>query len=286
MSKVLTEIDPQALCYKDIRLAFFDIDGTLLRADGSYSASLIEQIKRIQNMGIKTAVASGRPHFATEFLMADLQLNAPGVFYTGALIYGPADENILSVSELDINQVLPVIDYARKHDIYCELYTLNHFFVEQVTDITEVHSAHLRVSPTVANLSDRAKNETVIKLLVGADERAQPGVLAEMSAEFPELTFAFAGFPARPDWYFASIISQSADKKQAFQLLLDYHDLKAENVIAFGDADSDKDFLRLAGTGVALGNAPEIVQQCADYVTRPVWEDGVPYALSRLAPDK
>ena len=40
--------------------------------------------------------------------------------------------------------------------------------------------------------------------------------------------------------------------------------------------------IRLAGTGVAMGNAPQDIQAIADFVTRSNEEDGVAYALEQL----
>ena len=40
--------------------------------------------------------------------------------------------------------------------------------------------------------------------------------------------------------------------------------------------------IELAGTGVAMGNAPEDIQRRADFVTRSNAEDGVAYALEQF----
>lgn len=52
-----------------------------------------------------------------------------------------------------------------------------------------------------------------------------------------------------------------------------------EETMAIGDGDNDKDMLRFAGIGVAMGNAAEDVKAAADYVTDSVDEDGIAKAL-------
>ena len=42
--------------------------------------------------------------------------------------------------------------------------------------------------------------------------------------------------------------------------------------------------LRLAGTSIAMGNAPEDIQRMATLVTKTNNEDGVAYALEHLLP--
>ena len=49
-----------------------------------------------------------------------------------------------------------------------------------------------------------------------------------------------------------------------------------------GDNYNDLEMIELAGTGVAMGNAPEDIQRRADFATRSNAEDGVAYALEQL----
>lgn len=51
--------------------------------------------------------------------------------------------------------------------------------------------------------------------------------------------------------------------------------------MAFGDGENDMDMLRFAGVGVAMGNAPDSVKACADYVTGGVDSGGIFSALQR-----
>jgi hydroxymethylpyrimidine pyrophosphatase-like HAD family hydrolase len=72
---------------RDIRLVCFDIDGTLLGADGAPTESVKAEIFRIQQRGIKTCIASGRPWFSSRWLAEALNLNSPGMFNTGAPLF-------------------------------------------------------------------------------------------------------------------------------------------------------------------------------------------------------
>jgi hydroxymethylpyrimidine pyrophosphatase-like HAD family hydrolase len=58
--------------------------------------------------------------------------------------------------------------------------------------------------------------------------------------------------------------------------------MSPRNLIAFGDSYNDIDMLRLAGKGVAMGNAEEKVKQAADYVTLTNEEDGVAVFLEEM----
>jgi 5-amino-6-(5-phospho-D-ribitylamino)uracil phosphatase len=287
MSQYLDELPDSVLPRQDIRLVYFDIDGTLLDKSGAYPSSLLPAIERLHRLGIKTAVASGRPQFAAQFVIDELGLRAPGVFCTGAHIYAPDTATHLREAVLAAPLVERLLHALRATSVYYELYTKTHFYFERDTApfIRETHAAHLKVAPTLAPLDGVVAQEPVVKLLIGADLQQDADLLQQLEQQFPECIFAYAHLPAYPQWLFASIIDRSACKKTAFDMLLNFHQLRAEQVMSFGDAQSDQVFLQAAGCGVAMGNASDAVKAVANYVTRPVWDHGIAYALSRLIPD-
>lgn len=276
--------DPAALelLNRDIRLAFFDIDGTLLGLDGRYSERLKSAIAKARRNGLKTAVASGRPRFAADFLIDQLGLQDAGLFYTGALVYNPEKDQVLAQYPLSDNLVLELLAAAHQLDLYTEVCTADHFYVDQQSDIGQCHSAHLRVSPTQCDLQSVIGREPVIKLLFAVKEKIEHDKLYRLEQAFPQTVFAYARLASEPDWLFASVICDQACKHKAFQQLIDYHGVSAEQVIAFGDAQSDMTFLKLAGIGVAMGNASDEVKAVANLVTLPVWDDGVAEVLERM----
>lgn len=267
---------------RDIRLAFFDIDGTLLGLDGNYTQRLKTAIAAARRFGIKTAIASGRPKFAADFLINELNLTDAGVFYTGGLVYDPSSDTVLAQHPLPDQLVEKLLQAAKILNLYTEVCTADHFYVEQQTDIGLCHSEHLRVSPSQCDLHSLIGVQPIIKLLFAVTTRVDHEKLYRLEKEFTQAVFAYARLASQPDWLFASVICTQACKEKAFQQLIDYHGVNAGQVIAFGDAQSDMTFLSMAGIGVAMGNANDQVQAVADLVTLPVWEDGVALVLERL----
>lgn len=283
MSQVLAELDYVELD-APIKLAFFDIDGTLLDKNGHYSQELVRQIARVRECGVRTAIASGRPPFAARFLMDELGVRDAGVFCTGAFIYSPGDGQRYLPAPLRRTDTLALVQRLRQLPLHYELYTGDHFYFESAfaSEILQVHARHLRCDPQQADLLQVANSEPVFKFIVGVDANAQPAALEQLESEFAQLHFAYASLPEYPHWRFANVIDRGACKRRAFQWLLEHHGVAAENVISFGDSHSDKAFIELAGVGVAMGNATDEVKRVARFITKNAWDDGVAYALSRL----
>lgn len=285
----LSDLTDDELSNRDIKAAFFDIDGTLLGLDGHYDPGLVEQIQGLKSAGIKTGIASGRPQFAAQFVIDELGLDDPGIFCAGAHVYFPAEARSLRSACLQRDDSKALIAALRKLIVYYELYTEDEFYVEPGSTsfeahkkIRDTHAEHLRRAPKLRHFDEPLSSSSVIKILAAVDNRQDQDVLFRLERDFPQLDFAFAGIAAYPDWLFVSVVDSQACRKQAFELLLDYHGIEAHQVISFGDAQSDCVLLSSAGIGVAMGNATQQVKDIANYVTKPVWENGVSYALSRF----
>ena len=265
------------------KLIFFDIDGTLLNSKGQYSSSLASEMWRLKKQGVKLAIASGRPAIAAQFLFNDLPCIDAGLFCTGAELYAPDLKKHLQLHSLEKGLLPSLLDKVKTQGFYCECYTSEYYAVESFTELTRVHSEHLRVSPKLINFDSLLSQSTPItKLLLGVEEAIQGDSLRALSVDYPQLDFAFAHFLAYPGWLFASVVSNKANKHSAFDFLLDFHEVGADEVMAFGDSHSDSIFLERAGLGVARGNALPELQAKANITTLHCDQDGVAAILSSI----
>lgn len=58
--------------------------------------------------------------------------------------------------------------------------------------------------------------------------------------------------------------------------------IRQEEIMACGDGSNDIAMIRMAGLGVAMGNATEAVKEAADYVTETNDEDGAAKAIAKF----
>ena len=72
------------------------------------------------------------------------------------------------------------------------------------------------------------------------------------------------------------------DKQEAIKEIIDYLKINKENIYAFGDAEVDIPMFEIAGTSICVGNGREKAKKQASYVTKPVSEDGIEYALKHF----
>ena len=79
------------------------------------------------------------------------------------------------------------------------------------------------------------------------------------------------------------IMPAGIDKGSGVAELAEYFHIGLDEVMAIGDQDNDLPMIRLAGWGVAMGNATEDVKSQARLVTLSNAEDGVAYAIRHYA---
>lgn len=97
----------------------------------------------------------------------------------------------------------------------------------------------------------------------------------EPGAKLVEAAFPEVRLPMFSSGEGADVIEKGTSKAEGLRRLCEYWRVPLPQTIAFGDSMNDYEIIRMAGTGVAMGNAREELKQAADYVTAPIGEDGV-----------
>ena len=265
-----------------IRAVFFDLDGTLVNAAGVVSAAARESLAALQQAGISVGFATGRPLFACQDLIAELGIASPSLFFSGSLLIEPLQGRILAQTPIDREALIAVIDGAREANLYLELYTKENLFVHGHDGLADMHFVYLKRYPVCCDLKALSSAETIIKaVLISGDPEAERR-MRELCLKLTGIHAAYSTGASHPQVVFGNLTSPLCSRDRAFEVLIADLKVSAAEVAAFGDAEADLPFLKLAGCGVAMGNAPESVRRGARHVTKSVEEDGVPYALTAL----
>lgn len=119
---------------------------------------------------------------------------------------------------------------------------------------------------------DKLIEENIYQMMVAATKEQEPLILKNL-----KYTTCTRWHPEAMD-----IIPATGGKGIGTQKILEYFSFSADEAMAFGDGGNDKDMLEIVGCGIAMGNAVESVKQVANYVTKPVSEDGVYWALEHF----
>ncbi|CAK7081837.1 MAG: 1,4-dihydroxy-2-naphthoyl-CoA hydrolase [Bacteroides rodentium] len=264
------------------KLLVLDVDGTLLNDEREISKRTLAALLKVQQMGVRIVLASGRPTYGLMPLAKTLELGNYGGFilsYNGCQIIRAQNGEILF--ERRINpEMLPYLEKkARKNGF--AIFTYHDDTL--ITDSPD--NEYIKNEALLNNLKIIKEDEfsTAIDfapckcMLVSDKEEALIGLEQHWEKRLAGTLDAFRSEP-----YFLEVVPCGVDKANTLGALLEHLGVTREEVIAIGDGVCDVTMLQLAGMGVAMGHSQDSVKVCADYVTASNEEDGVALAVEKL----
>ncbi len=260
------------------KLITIDLDDTLLKHDLTISERNIKTIQAAVQKGVKVTLASGRPTKAIAHYLDALGLDLPVIAYQGARIVDTKTNEVMYKKELEYNQAIPIIKFAEKIGVHCNVYIDDTIHIEKKNKWAEMYANLLKVVPMkeVGKLSDYIKSSTTKVLFVDEHERLQ-----EIKPEAEKVVDeSIQVYFSKPNYL--EFTNKYGTKGQAVKYLGDHFGIKQEEIMAIGDSYNDITMIEYAGLGVCMSNGPEDVKEIADYITLSNEEDGVAHAIEKF----
>jgi len=263
------------------KLLVVDIDGTLVGKDGTIPAEERDVLAKVSDLGIQVSLSTGRAAQACLPIIDQLSLDGYHIFFDGALVSNLGEE--VYVEPLDSGVVREAVEFVQRNDIYLELYSATHYFVERETWATEIHRQYFKLEPTVVDFADLWSGERIIKggLITSSPEEAVKA--RSFCLQFDQsLHFSVARSPAFPGVEFINVVAPGVSKGKALEALASHLGISMAEVMAVGDGINDIPLLSLAGLTVAMDNAPAEVKAVAHHITLDVDHSGLAAAINRF----
>lgn len=263
------------------KLLVIDVDGTLLNEAGEITQHTRSAILKAQQMGVQVVLSSGRPSGGVLPLAKELELNNYKGFviaYNGAQIIDMTDGKLLFDKHIDC-ELIPYLDKkAKKNGFSIFTYSEDAIYTDSPFDAHIVREAELNGLPIygVDDFPAAIDFNPCKCILVSDDEENLVGLENHWKKKLPGTADVF-----RSEDYFLEVVPPTVDKGNALALLMEMLKMEREEVIAIGDGVADVPMLQLAGLSVAMGNARDSVQACADTVTLPNSQEGVAVAIEK-----
>ena len=265
-----------------IRLAAFDLDGTLVGHDLKISPRMKAAVARAQAQGVIVTIATGRGPSPTDQFAAELNLTAPLVCFQGGIIYDHRTRAILHETRLDPEAVPIIVRLSQERGWNLQFESPDMIYLPRESNHPEELLAGLLA---VANWK-RVDNfltdlpETPHKFILSVHDRAERDALAaELRASFDETIARITVVPSHP--ILVEGLPHGMNKSVGLAWLAGHLGIRRAEVLAVGDNDNDAEMLEWAGVGVAMGNSSPAALAAADWVAPSVDDDGAAVALEK-----
>ncbi|MQY22383.1 5-amino-6-(5-phospho-D-ribitylamino)uracil phosphatase YitU [Nocardia sp. RB20] len=259
-----------------------DVDGTLIDRDEQVSPRTRAVVKALVDDGVHFVLATGRPPRWIDPIVAGLGYAPLCVCGNGAVVYDSATDRILHNDSLDVPELAWLAELAERVLPGCGLAaervgeTAHDAATPQFVSSPEYQHAWLNPDDTQV-----ARREVIaapaIKMLIRL-----PGVTsADMRAALEPHLDGRADLTYSTDNGLIELSAPGVTKASGLRLVAARLGVEHRDIVAFGDMPNDVPMLRLAGRGVAMGNAHPEALAAADETTLTNSEDGVARVLER-----
>ncbi len=257
------------------RVAAIDLDGTLLRSDGTISSRTKAGAHDAVAAGVRLVIVTARGPRTVWELAGELGVPVEAICSNGAIVLDMGARRIRKLRTMETDVALELVRGLRSRlpGIL--------FAVEREAFAHEPGFSAWDFTPpdgTRIATAEELLAEPPTKLIL-RHERHEVEAIAAVAHE---LAGRRASVSVSGEWV-VEISPAGVNKAAALAELCEELGVAREEVVAFGDHLNDLPMLAWAGHGVAVANAHPDVVEAADEITASNEEDGVALVLERLA---
>ncbi len=257
------------------RVIATDLDGTLLRSDGTLSERNREALRAVEDRGITVVFVTARPPRWLDELAHAVGGHGLVLCLNGACTYEVATRAVTDVRGFEHASVTEIIRDLRSGLPAVAL------GLERATGA--MYDQHYRNQPLVAEEPARAPveehlDQPVGKLLARLPSRTEGNFFDTVRGIIgSRAILAYSGSEG-----LAEMTAPGVTKASALTRWCEQHNIAPSEVWAFGDMPNDLPMLNWAGRGIAVANAHPEVRTAITDRTASNDDDGVAQALEQL----
>ena len=243
-----------------IKLIATDMDGTLLDPKGQVDLPRLEKIlDQLEERGIRFVIATGNEIHRVKQLLGHLTERVVLIVANGARIF--EGNQLLQAQTWDDDMVNRALEFFKGRECQDQFVvtSMNGGFVKEGTVFTQLENF---MTPEMIELFYQRMNFVeeleshlfggVLKMSLVVGEERSDAVLEEINQLFNGHVQAVSSGYGCID-----ILQSGIHKAWGLQELLKRWEIKAEEIMAFGDSENDVEMLQLAGIAYAMENADD-----------------------------
>jgi Cof subfamily protein (haloacid dehalogenase superfamily) len=250
------------------KLLAVDVDGTLVRRDGSIHEADLHAIRRLQAAGIPVTIATGRLYSGTRSIARKIGVAGPIACVDGShIVHTEGDAHLfsrtISGAEADLLRTI-----SERHAAACFLFAQDTIVHDAIgapfVSYTRVWSEAIAEVERVTSHPYWDHDHGVHALVsVGTDSQIRD-VAEEIRAALGSSIF-IATFPVLHGQNLMAMLVRAAGttKGTAVAWLAEHHGCSTAEVVVVGDWINDVPMFEVAGRSFAMGQAPAAVKRSA-----------------------
>jgi HAD superfamily hydrolase (TIGR01484 family) len=261
------------------RLVATDLDGTLLRRDGTISARTAAALSRIEKAGAQFVFVTGRPPRQTRAVLAPYGYQDTVICANGALVYDLGTETVIDQHLIPARELAEAATRMRRAipGIGIAVEYADGLARDDLYQLSPWHS-----DEAVPRLADAQLFARDAAKLLGRHPRLSSDELLALAAPAVGDIVAVSHSNGK---CLVEAMAAGVSKGSALAALARRLGIAAQHVVAFGDMVNDLPMLAWAGRSYGVANAHPDVLAMVDQVIASNEDDGVAAVIEDLFPD-
>lgn len=247
-----------------IKLAAFDMDGTLLNDKKEITPKTEKVLKELQKKGVELAFITGRvyvsPYYYAKVHGLDLMIAA-----TNGSHVVDKDGKVIYEAKLEKETVNKVLDLLKDTGFYFHLYPIDGLITSEENSSNPLSEIHGRMPEGYEDKMRRVIlpydelyniDDDIYKIIIITDDN-------EARLKFRKLLDKEGIFNSSSWHNNIEITSFKGTKKYGIEAMIENLGISWEDVWAFGDNENDLPMLHLAGHPFIMGNATDAIKEAS-----------------------
>ena len=269
-----------------IKLIALDLDGTLLTNQKTITEHTKEVLKKAMKQGVIVMPATGRGIGAIPKEVGTIEGISYALTVNGAAVVEYPSGTVLYSDYLDCKTAIDALEYGFTLDALPDVYMGGH-----------AYSQRERLHNIDHYIESITQKEMLLKSRIPVDDlkafiQSHPDKIEKINIVFHDLSqreVAYEYLKKNKNLTVTSSMdnnlelnSKTATKGNALVAFAKTLGISREEIMVCGDSNNDFEMIKMAGLGVAMGNAIDEIKEIADFVTKTNEEDGVAYAVEHF----
>ncbi|MBS4539158.1 Cof-type HAD-IIB family hydrolase [Clostridium sp. D2Q-11] len=255
-----------------------DLDGTLLNSNHRVSEYTKSIVRKVIDRGIHFFIATGRHHKDIDYIRNDLKLDSIFITSNGCRVHD-SNKNKLLGYDIEEDIVKGLLDLKVDENIHKNFYQEDKWFVEKENRWLDEFTKESNFLYEIVDFNNFENLIATKFFFLSEDHESLVKLQDRIEKMYPNrLNVAFSLINC------LEIMPKGISKGHAIEKVLEKHNIKPQEAIAFGDGLNDLEMLKTVGKGYIMGNAHDkLIHALPDHdIIKPNTEEGLAKKLEEL----
>lgn len=255
------------------KLICLDLDGTLLKNNGTISKNTIDVINKVQNQGNEVVICTARARNFAINISKKLNASKYVITSNGAEIYDYRNNKVIYSDGIDKSIVGDIWKYCQSMG----------FKISLAIEDKEYVNVKFRNGQTIIEKYSKLANDyrNIKQCMIVSNDYAKLTEYLKICKKNKNVKLSADKVILEECGYWFSLLSPIANKGNGIYQLSKKLNISKENIISFGNDLNDVTMFENSGCNIAVSNSEVQLLKLADIITLSNEEDGVAHWLNK-----